>query len=182
MRRQGTGPDMKRLRLVRGLLTGALALWGSAGIAQTKTVWSLYWLSDRLPCVGYWTKPMIGPESVHCPPVSAVKVSICPRPQYLYYPYDQGKPITIVGYQIVQVLSVPTANGYMVVGSSHGNDGADIFAMTGGVGTNRSAGMFPPGIGLPQGLERQPGAHIDVYGVCDSGTQQALVNILYTSP
>ena len=111
-------------------------------------------------------------------------VSICPRPKdYPLYPYDQGKPITIIGYEIVQILTLPTSNGYMVVGSYHGGDGADIFAMTGGVGTNSKVGSFPNGIGLPQGT--RTGAiddHIDVYGFCDSGMQQALVNILYTSP
>jgi hypothetical protein len=83
---------------------------------------------------------------------------------------------------MIQILSMPTANGSMVVGSYHGIDGADIFAMTGGVGTNRASGNFPEGMGLAQGTHGQPDAHIDVYGVCDSGTQQALVNLLYTNP
>jgi hypothetical protein len=174
---------MKHLRIGQAIVASALALWAPACLAQTKTLWSLYWLSDRLPCDGYWTKPMTAADSMHCSPAADVKVSICPRPgKYPDYPYDRGKPITIVGYQIVQILSVSTANGYMVVGSYHGNDGADIFAMTGGVGTNRAAGSLPQGTGIAQGTVGHPDAHIDVYGVCDSGTQQALVNILYTSP
>jgi hypothetical protein len=169
-------------RLAKAVLTSALTLWASACIAQTKTLWSIYWLSDRLPCEGYWTNPMTS-ASVQCPPAAEVKVSICPRPkQFSNSPYDQGKSITIVGYEIVQILSVPTANGYMVVGSYHGDDGSDIFAMTGGVGTNRAAGNLPEGTGIAQGTRGKPYAHIDVYGVCDSGTQQALVNIFYTSP
>lgn len=174
---------MNQLRVVQAIPALALALWASACTAQTKTLWSLYWLSDRLPCEGYWTKPMTAADSMHCPPAVDVKVSICPRPEkYPYYPYDQGKPITIVGYQIVQILSVPTANGYMVVGSYNGIGGADIFAMTGGVGTNKAVGNLPARTTLLQGTHGHADAHIDVYGVCDSGTQQALVNILYTSP
>jgi len=111
--------------------------------------------------------------------VNGVAVSICPRP-YFPYPFDQGRPITIVGYEIVQILTEPTAQGYMVVGSGHGGDGADVFAMTGGIGTNSKAGFFPPGIGIAQGKERS--AHIDAYGFCTSGTQRAIVNIFYTSP
>ena len=86
------------------------------------------------------------------------------------------------------VLPVPTASGYMVIGSGNsGNPGADVFGMTGGVGTNMKNGTFPANTGLPQG--GNPGyAHIDVYGICSGGknsatlTQQALVTILYTSP
>lgn len=174
---------MKFWALAPSVFTVAITLWPPAGVAQTKTFWSIFWQSDRLPCEGYWTKPMLGADSIHCPPSSGVKVSICPRPKkYPYYPYDQGRPITMVGYQIIQILSVPTANGYMVVGSNNGIGGADIFAMTGGVGTHQSAGNFPANTGLLQGTEGHPDAHMDVYGVCDSGTQQALVNILYTSP
>lgn len=174
---------MKLHRVAHCALAVAFALSAPACKAQTKTLWSIFWQSDKLPCAGYWTKPMTAADSMHCPPAGDVKVSICPRPKkYPEYPFDQGKPITMVGYQIVQILSVPTANGYMVVGSNNGIGGADIFAMTGGVGTNKSMGNFPAGTGLIQGTEGHPRAHIDVYGVCDSGTQEALVNILYTSP
>jgi hypothetical protein len=93
---------------------------------------------------------MIAADSMHCPPAGDIKVSICPRPKkYPYYPYDQGRPITMVGYQIIQILSVPTANGYMVVG------------------TNRATGNLPEGTGIAHGTHGQPDAHIDVYGVCD---------------
>jgi hypothetical protein len=174
---------MKRFRLIQAVLGSAALLWTSACVADSKTLWSIFWLSDRLPCQGYWTKPMTAADSMHCLPAGDVKVSICPRPEkYPDYPYDQGKPITIVGYQIVQILSVPTANGYMVVGSNNWIGGADIFAITGGVGTNKAAGNLPTNTSLLQGTEGHAKAHIDVYGVCDSGTQQALVNILYTSP
>lgn len=170
------------MRVAGAIAAATLALWAPACMAQTKALWSIYWLSDKLPCEGYWTKPMTS-ASMQCPQAGDVRVSICPRPKkYPDYPYDQGRSITIVGYQIVQILSVPTANGYMVVGSYHGDDGADIFAMTAGVGTNRATGNLPEGTGIAQGTQGQPDAHIDVYGVCDSGTQQALVNIFYTSP
>lgn len=152
----------------------------------SQPLWSIFWLSDKLPCEGYWGKPMTA-SGMPCAPIGGIPISICPRPkQFPDYPYDQGKPITIVGYQIVQILTVPTANGYMSIGSAHGGDAADIFAMTGGVGTNSKTIMFPNGMGIPQGP--RPGdsprnySHIDVYGSCDSGMQQALVNILYTSP
>lgn len=174
---------MNSRQLACGVFTIALVLWAPTCVAQTKTLWSIFWLSDKLPCEGYWTKPMTA-VSVQCPLVAGVKVSICPRPKDLpYYPYDQGKPITVVGYQIAQILSSPTSNGYMVLGSNHSSDGADIFALTAGVGSNSKSGLLPPGTGLSQGDPKShPDAHFDVYGVCDSGTQQALVNILYTSP
>jgi hypothetical protein len=158
-------------------------LFGTASCSQTKPLWSIYWLSDKLPCDGYWVKPMTA-TAAPCFKVADITVSICPRPEDHPYPFDQGKPITIVGYQIVHILTVATANGYMVVGSAHEGDGADVFASTGGVGTNSKSDMFPPGTGLPQGKRSdQPGApYIDVYGWCDSGMQQALVNLLYTSP
>jgi hypothetical protein len=70
----------------------------------------------------------------------------------------------------------------MVVGSYNGRGSADIFAMTGGVGTNKAIANLPAGATLLQGTQGHPDAHIDVYGACDSGTQQAIVNILYTSP
>jgi hypothetical protein len=174
---------MSRVLFAGITIASAFVLFVTASLAQTKSIWSIYWLSDKLPCDGYWGKPMTAASSKQCPKVGDIVVSICPRPEQYPYPYDQGKPITIVGYEIVQILTVPTANGYMVVGSGHGGDGADIFAMTGGVGTNSKAGSFPNGVGLPQGTRPgETGDHIDVYGVCDSGMQQALVNILYTSP
>jgi hypothetical protein len=159
-------------------------LFGTAPcLAQTKPLWSIYWLSDKLPCEGYWGKPMTA-AAAPCGKVGDSTISICPRPQDYPYPYNQGKPITIVGYQIVHILTEAMANGHMVVGSQHGGDGADVFASTGGVGTNSKSAMFPPGTGLPQGeMSDQPGvSHIDVYGWCDSGMQQALVILLYTSP
>jgi hypothetical protein len=89
---------MKPNQLARGVLAVALLLWAPACMAQTKTVWSIYWISDRLPCEGYWTKPMTAADSMHCPPAGDVKVSICPRPKkYPYYPYGQGRLITMVG-------------------------------------------------------------------------------------
>src|SRR5262245_20081241 len=159
-------------------------LFGTAPcLAQTKPLWSIYWLSDKLPCEGHLVKPMTN-AAAPCGKVGDITVSICPRPQDYPYPFDQGKPITIVGYQIVQILTVATANGYMVVGSHHGGDGADVFASTGGVGTNSNSDMFPPGTGLRQGgrSDQSGVSYIDVYGWCDSGMQQALVILLYTSP
>jgi hypothetical protein len=153
-------------------------------LAETRPLWSIYWLSDLLPCEGYWGKPMTSASSP-CGPSRGIALSICPRPkQYPLYPYDQGKPITVVSYQLVQILTVPTANGYMVIGSAHTADAADIFAMTGGVETNSKSENFPEGTGLPQGPRSEPPGYgyFDVYGVCDSGMQRALVNILYTSP
>lgn len=174
--RPGTG-------LARGIVLASLLL-ASPCVAETKPLWSIFWLSDLLPCEGYWGKPMTA-ESSPCEKSSGIALSICPRPkQYPLYPYDNGKPITVVGYQLAQILTVPTANGYMVIGSAHIADAADIFAMTAGVGTNSKSAIFPEGIGLPQGPRGEPPGYgyFDVYGVCDSGKQRALVNILYTSP
>jgi hypothetical protein len=155
-------------------------------VAQSKQLWSIYWVSDKLPCEGYWGKPMTAAR-MPCGPIGDLPISICPWPKrYPDYPYDQGKPITIRGFEIVQVLSSSTGNGYMAIGSAHGGDAADIFALTGGVGTNSKTAMFPADIGIPQGKRSddrpQDYAHFDVYGHCDQGTQQALVNIFYTSP
>jgi hypothetical protein len=169
-------------------LTAVIALSAALALpvpvtAALATLWSIYWISDTLPCgEKYWGEPMIA-AAWSCT-VGNVVVSICPNPKHGKEPFDQGQPITIVGFEITQILSVSTSGGYMAVGSGHGGDGADVFAMTGGVGTNGKAGFFPAGTGLPQGVTpANPGyAHIDVYGVCDTGTQRALINILYTSP
>jgi hypothetical protein len=44
-------------------------------MAQTKALWSIYWVGDKLPCEGYWTKPMTS-ASTQCPPAADVIVSI----------------------------------------------------------------------------------------------------------
>jgi hypothetical protein len=169
-----------------GVSLAALILVPVTANAQIKTIWSIFWLTPPLSC-NFWGQPM---TSNYYPPckVGGVHVSICPQPTVSEQPFDQGKPITIVGWELMQILSDPTASGYMVIGSGNsGNPGADVFGMTGGVGTNMKNGTFPPDTGLPQG--GNPGySHIDVYGVCSGGknpatlTQQALVTILYTSP
>lgn len=176
------------LRLLQSILIicfvfASYRFFVSPALGQTKPLWSIYWISDQLPCEGYWGKPMTSSLSA-CPKIGDIAISICARPKEYPYPFDQGKSITIVGYEIVQILTVPTANGYMAVGSGHGGDAADFFAMTGGVGTNSKAGNLPDGTGIPQGgtSEGPTYPHIDVYGFCDTGTQRALVNIFYTSP
>jgi hypothetical protein len=91
----------------------------------------------------------------------------------------------VVGYQLIQQLTDPTASGWMAIGSGNAQvNGPDIFAMTAGVGTNAHSDMLPDG-GFPVAPSpTYPGgySHFDVYGVCDKGSQQAIVNIFYTSP
>ena len=169
---------------VRGAIASVL-VWCLPTLAYAqadKVIWSIWWHSDLSECAR-WNDPMI---ATHEPcDVRGVQVSICPHAEKRETPYDQGKPITIVGWQLVQLLTAPTAQGVMIIGSANGTDGADVFAITGGTGTNRNGSPFPQGTGLPQGAI--PGkliaaAHLDIYGQCDKGKQQAFVVIYYTSP
>jgi hypothetical protein len=139
---------MKLLRYCGGLyrlaLTATLA-FGPAFPARAG-VWSIYWQSDVTPCTA--PGPMV--NSTYPFTVGGSVVSIMPRPTaYPYYPYDQGQPITVVGYQLIQQLTDPTASGWMAIGSGNAQvNGPDIFAMTAGVGTNAHSDMLPDG-GFP---------------------------------
>jgi hypothetical protein len=53
---------------------------------------------------------------------------------------------------------IPGIKPCTFVGSGHGGDGADVFAMTAGRGTTAKGAIFPPGIGVKQGpIEWIPG-------------------------
>ena len=55
----GENREMNRAFLFAGAIGAAtLALLTMTCLAQTKPVWSIYWLSDRFPCDRYWDKPM----------------------------------------------------------------------------------------------------------------------------
>lgn len=88
----------------------------------------------------------------------------------------------MIGYEISLILSLPTAQWIMEVGSFHTSppDGADVFATTSGVGTSTKSGFFPAGIGIPQ--RGNADAHFDIYAACETGQFQALVSIYYTTP
>ena len=147
--------------------------------ASAATIWSIWWTSDPLPC-NYWDKPM---TRAALPCNVQGSNSICPNPNKSD-PWDQGQPITVVGWSLIQELSDPTAQGKMIVGNGMLASGADVFGTTAGVGTNSHSGFFPPGLGFPEG----PQGYFDVYGTCQSGannaviTQTAWVVIYYTSP
>jgi hypothetical protein len=159
--------------------------------AEAATLWGIYWISNVSPCGNTIHAGLAGPLLSHFYPLCKIKdvsVSICPQPKiYPSYPWDNDASITIVGYEIALMLSSPTSQGVMEVGSGHGGDGADILAVTAGVGTNSKAAFFPAATGVPQGaVSYSPGyQHFDIYAVCDGGpsqSMQALVNIYYTSP
>jgi hypothetical protein len=175
------------MRRARRTIAVALLCWSLsanlAGAKEIKTVWSIWWHSDELDC-DQWSAPMI---ATYAPcKVNDVAVSICPDLHHPTSPFDQGQPITIIGWELVQRLSDPAASGVLIIGSSHaGADGADVFGITGGTGTSRNGGSFQPGAGIPQGevpLLHPHYAHLDLYGQCDKGTQQAFVVIYYTTP
>lgn len=165
---------------VRAVMLAALLVSAPASAEEIRPMWSIWWQSDQSDC-NWWNTPMIAAD-LPCR-IGKVGVSICPHAEHSVSPYDRGKPITIVGWELVQLLSDPSASGAMAVGSGNPN-AADVFALTGGIGTNKSSGTLPPGFGIPQGAGtgEEGLGYIDVYGRCDKGRQQALVKILYTSP
>jgi hypothetical protein len=166
---------------MRAALFAALLASAPASADEIRPIWSIWWASNRSDC-NWWGTPMVA-DDAPCK-IGKLSLSICPHgPKHSANPYDNGKPITIVGWEVVQLLTDPTASGVMILGS--GNPyAADVFALTGGVGTNRSSGTLPPGTGIPQGKGTGTAGlgHIDVYGQCDKGMQQAFVKILFTSP
>ena|SRR6185312_5555546 len=148
--------------------------------AQAAALWSIYFMSAPAPCGG-WSAPIV---SAYNRPVCPIgPYTICPTASVGRNPYDQGQPITIVGYQLTQILSDPHACGYAIVGSAHGSpqqDGADTFASGGGCGGTWSKSKnFSPN-GIPQGGGND--AHIDAYAACTTGNYQLLLVVEYTSP
>jgi hypothetical protein len=170
------------------LITLLLLLSRLALPAEAAALWGIYWVSNPQPCKGIlsgFAGPVISSYYKPCR-INGVDVSICPGTSAPSPPWDANAAITIVGYEITMILSSATSQGVMEVGSGHRDpvDGADVFAMTGGVGTSSKVGFFPSGVGIPQG--NSPGyAHFDIYAACDGGPSaqfQTIVNIYYTSP
>jgi hypothetical protein len=160
-------------------LLAAPLVFSDPAVATTKTIWSIYFSTDWHPCGdGNLLTPAI-------PPATMPGIKPC---SYFHplYPWDQCKPITIIGYDMIHQVSDQTMGTWAVTGSGHGGDGADVFATTAGTGNTSSRMMFPPGTGIPQGpIPDKPGyAHIDIYGGCSKSgeTQRVIVSIYYTSP
>jgi hypothetical protein len=148
-----------------------------AGPASAAGLWSIYWVSAAFPC-SFWGAPVVSSYGRPLCPLGAF--TICPTPSVQGNPFDGGQAISITGWQITQILSDPTASGFMVVGSAHSTngvaDGGDVFASGGGVGTWTSQGSLSPG--MAQGGT----GHIDAYTSCDKGTQQLIVVLPYSAP
>ena len=165
---------------MKGLLTGAGMLLTISG-ASAADLWSIEWTSDMMPCHSSVADGLHGPVIGSLYPAcmfDVYRVSICPKNvTNKSWPYENGKPITVVGYSLVMILTDAHSQGIMEVGSGHG-DGPDVFAMTAGVGSNSQAGSFAPN-GFPQGASEA--SHFDVYASCDgTGQWQGLVRIYYS--
>jgi hypothetical protein len=146
-------------------------------VAASTTIWGIYFTTPWMPGGDGVLLTPAGPGET----ISGVKPCTHKQPTY---PWDQCRPITIIGYDIIHQVSDQTVSSWMIVGSGHAGDGADVFAMTAGRGTTAKGMMFPSGVGIKQGpVESNPGyAHIDVYGSCDAGEQRGIISIYYTSP
>jgi hypothetical protein len=181
---------MNIMRNVRAFFVALLVTGSLATPVRAAAMWGIYWLSNPIPCgqaLGAGAGlagPIISSYYKSCE-VNGTKVSICPGTLGDTSPWDTGKSITVVGYELTCMVSSPSAQCTAEVGSADGkSDGADVFATTAGVGTNSKAAFFPAGVGIPQG-DAPRYAHFDVYAACDGGpntTMQMLVNIYYTSP
>lgn len=140
---------------------------------------SIYWRTDPQPCSSMAAPVVANPAWYpHCP--TNALWSICPVSWYSGDPYNASQPITLIGWEITQVLSDPTASGAVIVGSASATPGADIFASGAGVGSWSKNGTLP--LGLAQGGPLSNNAHIDIYDQCDRGTRQIIFVGLYSSP
>lgn len=125
--------------------------------AYAETLWSIMWLSNSQPCTGIMSGlrgPIISSYYKPCA-IMGTNVSICPGTIEFSGPWNDNAAITVVGYAITMILSSPSSQGVMEIGSARTvpPDAADVFATTAGVGTNSRAGFFPAGIGIPhQGM------------------------------
>jgi hypothetical protein len=146
---------------------------------------SIYWITEPMDCGVGWGAPMISTYVAYCP-MGGVFVSICPGAPapglpYGYYTFsnglwEAGAPVTIVGVSATHVLSNAASSGHFVIGSAHNADGPDVFVTGGGQGTTQTTKILANP--FPQGGDA-PGAHIDVYAHCDSGTHWMLLEIDY---
>lgn len=173
--------------MLRSLCVGAIALFGLMSSSVATTLYSINWVSDPRPCLSSIESVLQGPliSSYYSRCVIGDKaVSICPGQTISgsnsNQPWDRAKSITVIGYQVSMILSSPTAQGIIQVGSWSLSSGADVFATTSGIGTATAKDWLPSGTGIPQGGK---GAHFDIYASCGGpGTYSAFVTIFYTSP
>ncbi len=155
---------MKRWNL--SALAAALLLSAPAYADQAE--WTIWFDSGWTDC-NHAGLPIVAPWAPCA--VSGVSVSICPDPKGPPEPWNQGQSIMITSIQIAQLLSQPTAQGWLIIGSGHANDGADVFGETAGVGSHKHEHTFQAGGVIPQGrIASNPGfAHLDLYGECWGG-------------
>ena len=89
---------------------------------------------DRVGATGplissYYSRCVIGDKAVSICPGQTISGSNSNQP------WDRAKSITVIGYQVSMILSSPTAQGIIQVGSWSLSSGADVFATTSGIGT-----------------------------------------------
>jgi hypothetical protein len=167
--------------LIKGLASSA-ALVSLICTAQATTLYSINWLSDPRPCVTDAAPSLPGPiVSKYYPecryPGFEMPLSICPG-QMRGHPWDNGRPILIIGYHLSVILSSPDAGAIVEIGTASDYPSADVFATASGTGTFTSKEWYPPGVGVPVGGETP---RIDVYARCSgTGTFSVLATIFYT--